>query len=138
MIDSDDEDEDDSDAPKSNDEDGEDGGVGVGDPFAISDEEDDEEEMAELRQRVLASRPFSNPSTDDKRPPERIQRTVPVPVDSDSESGSDLGDNDAFDNIIDATPVTDRTGINARQKAHKQAEASAIFSRSEVKAPKKW
>lgn len=137
VFDSDDEDEDDSDAPKSNDEDGEDGGVEVSDPLAISEEEDDEEEMAELRRRVLASKPFSNPSVEDKKMPERIARSVPVPVDSDSESGSDLGDNDAFDNIMDATPVTDRTGITAKQKMRKQAEESAIFSRSIINAPKK-
>lgn len=135
---SDDEDEDDFDAPKSDDEDGEDGGVEVGDPLVMSDEEDDEEEMAELRRRVLASKPFSNPSIEDKKPPEKIARMVSDPVDSDSESGSDLGDNDAFDNIIDASPVTDRTGINAKQKLRKQEEASAGFSRSVVNAPKKW
>ena len=140
VIDSDNEDEDDSDAPKSNDEDGEDGGVEIDDPLGLSDEEDDdEEEMAELRRRVLASKPFSNPNThDDKKPPERIARAVPVEVDSDSESGSGLSDNDAFDNIIDATPVTDRTGINAMQKMRRQAEASAVFLRSTVDAPKKW
>lgn len=137
-FDSDDEDEDDSEAPKSNDEDGEDGGVQIGDPLAMSEEEDDEEEMAELRQRVLASKPFSNPSTDDKKPPERIARPMHAPVDSDSESGSDLDDNDAFDNIIDATPVTDRTGITAKQISREQAKASAVFSRSVVDAPKKW
>ena len=138
VVDSDYEDDDDSDTPKSNDEDGEDGGVEVSDPLALSDEEDDEEEMAELRRRVLASKPFSNPSTEDKKAAEKIARTMPVLTDSDAESGSDLGDNDAFDNIINATPVTDRTGINAKQKLRKQAEASAIFSRSVVDAPKKW
>ena len=137
-LDSDDGDEDDSDAPQSEDDDGEDGGVEVGYPLAISDGEDDEEEMAELRRRVLASKPFSNPSVEDKKPPERIARTVPVLADSDSEPGSDLGDNDAFDNIIDAIPVTDRTGINAKQKLRRQAEASAVFLRSTVDAPKKW
>ena len=137
VVDSDDE-EDDSETPKSDDEDGEDGGVEIGDPLALSDEEDDEEEMAELRRRVLASKPFSNPSTEDKKRPERIARTVSVPVDSDSESGSDIGNNDVFDSIIDATPVTDRTGINSRQKLRRQEEASAVFSRSVVNAPKKW
>ena len=137
VVDSDDE-EDDSDAPKSDDEDGEDGGVEIGDPLAMSDEEDDEEEMAELRRRVLASKPFSNPSTEDRKPPEKIARMVSVPVDSDSESGSDMGNNDVFDSIIDATPVTDRTGINNKQKLRKQEEASAVFSRSVVNAPKKW
>ena len=140
VIDSDDdEDENDSDAPKSNDDDGEDGGVELDDTLTLTDEDDDAEEMAELRRRVLASKPFSNPTPhDDKRPPERIARAVPVPVDSDSESGSGLGDNDAFDSIIDATPVTDRSGINAKQKLRRQAEASAVFSRSAVDAPKKW
>ena len=137
VVDSDDE-EDDSDAPKSDDEDGEDGGVEIGDPLAMSDEEDDEEEMAELRRRVLASKPFSNPNTEDRKPPEKIARMVSVPVDSDSESGSDMGNNDVFDSIIDATPVTDRTGINNKQKLRKQEEASAVFSRSVVNAPKKW
>lgn len=136
VVDSDEEDEDDSDAPKSG-EDEEDGGVEVaGDPLAFSEDEDDEEEMADLRRRVLASKPFSNPSQGDKKPPERIVRTVPV--DSDSESGSDLGDNDAFDNIIDATPVTDRTGINAKQRLRKDGEGSVVFSRSVVNPPKKW
>lgn len=135
VVDSDDEDEDDSDAPNS--EDGEEGGVEVAsDPLALSDEEDDEEEMAELRRRVLASRPFSSSNKEDKKPPERIARAVPV--DLDSESGSDVGDNDAFDNIINATPVTDRTGINAKQRLRKDAEASVVFSRSVVDAPKKW
>ena len=136
MIDSDEEDEDDSDAPRSAGDD-EEGGVGItGDPLAISDEEDDEEEMADLRRRVLASKPFSNPSQEDKKPPEKIARS-PL-IDSDAESGSDIGNNDAFDNIIDATPVTDRTGITAKQRLRKDDEASAVFSRSVVNAPKKW
>ena len=136
IVDSEEEDEDDSDAPKSA-EDDEDGGVEVAvDPLALSEEEDDEEEMADLRRRVLASKPFSNPSQEDKKTPERVIRTVPV--DSDSESGSDIGDNSAFDNIIDATPVTDRTGINAKQRLKKGGDANAVFSRSVVDAPKKW
>lgn len=138
FIDSDEEDENDSDAPKGSDED-DDGGVEVsGDPYTISDEEDDEEEMTELRRRVLASKSFSAPNKEDKPPPEKTTRAVPVQVDSDEESGSELGNNDAFDNIIDATPVTDRTGINAKQRARKEGEASAVFSRSVVNAPKKW
>ena len=103
--------------------------------MALSEDEDDEEEMAELRRRVLASKPFTNPSREEKKPPEKVERTVPV--DSDSESGSDLADNEAFDNIIDATPVTDRTGINAKQRLRNDGEASAVFSRSVISAPKR-
>ncbi len=135
-LDSDDEDEDSSDAPRSEGDEDE-GGVNIaGDPLALSEDEDDEEEMAELRRRVLASKPFTNPSREEKKPPEKIERAVPV--DSDSESGSELADNEAFDNIIDAVPVTDRTGINAKQRLRNDGEASAVFSRSVISAPKKW
>ena len=145
IPDSDDSDEEeDSDARQSA-EDNEDGGVGItNDPLAFpSDPEDDDEaEMAELRKRVLASKPFSNPNHEDKKkPPERISRTmIPAVVDSDSESGSDIeGDNAVFDNIIDATPVTDRTGINAKERMRrKEGEGSSVvFSRSVIDAPKK-
>lgn len=118
------------------------GGVGVvNDPRALSSDSDDEEEMAALRARVLASKPFSNPKANDaKLQPEKISRPVPAqPLkESDAESGSDIGDNEAFDNIIDATPVTDRTGIQAKQRLRRADNASAVFSRSVVDAPKKW
>jgi pre-rRNA-processing protein TSR3 len=110
------------------------------DPFDISDDEDDEEEMAELRRRVLASKPFSNPTdSGQKKLPEKVSRPIPLKEDSDVEADSDNGDDDEFDNIINATPVTDRIGIQAKQKA-KTAEplASAVFSRTVVGAPKKW
>ena len=110
------------------------------DPFDISDDEDDEEEMAELRRRVLASKPFSNPTdTGQKQAPEKISRPVPLKDDSDVEPDSDNGEDDEFDNIINATPVTDRIGIQAKQRA-KASEplASAVFSRTVVGAPKKW
>lgn len=144
VIDSDEEDADegDSDAPgRSEDEDEEtDGGIVVGDlPASESDEED---EMADIRRRVLASKTFSNPVPDEDRPPpEKIPRAVPVLVDSDSEPGSGPEDNDAFDNIINATPVTDRTGINARERQRRKDDAanvSAVFSRTTIDAPKKW
>ncbi|KAF4637128.1 hypothetical protein G7Y89_g969 [Cudoniella acicularis] len=110
------------------------------DPFDISDDEDDEEEMAELRRRVLASKPFSNPKdTGQKLALEKISRPVPLKEDSEVEPDSDNGDDDEFDNIINATPVTDRIGIQAKQRA-KASEplASAVFSRTVVGAPKKW
>jgi pre-rRNA-processing protein TSR3 len=110
------------------------------DPFDISDDEDDEEEMAELRRRVLASKPFSNPiDSDQKQAPGKISRPVPLKDDSDVEPDSDNGEDDEFDNIINATPVTDRIGIQAKQRA-KASEplASAVFSRTIVGAPKKW
>lgn len=140
VVDSDEEDEEDSDAPKSVGDDDE-GGVEISDDLLpLSDAENDEEEMAELRRRVLASKPFSKPFSnlddEEKKPPEKIVRMVSV--DSDVESGSEIGDNDAFDNIIDATPVTDRIGIHAKQRLRTEGETSAVFSRSVVNAPRKW
>lgn len=110
------------------------------DPFDISDDEDDEEEMAELRRKVLAAKPFSNPQdTGQKKQPVKISRPVPLKDDTDIEPDSDNGDDDEFDNIIDATPVTDRIGINAKQRSKAEEPlASAVFSRTVVGAPKKW
>ncbi|MCJ1477077.1 ribosome biogenesis protein tsr3 [Lambiella insularis] len=148
MVDSDDEEEgsnndkegsEDSDA----DED-QDGGVGVSKSLLEDlDETDDEEEMAELRRKVLRSKAFATARPqDEKASPEKISRPVPLPVDSDAESGSDIGEADdvAFDNIINATPVTDRTGIQAKQRSKGAGDevVSAVFSRNVVGAPKKW
>ncbi|KAL8830110.1 MAG: hypothetical protein Q9170_005892, partial [Blastenia crenularia] len=105
--------------------------------------EDDEEEMIELRKRVLASKPFCNPSTDLKTQPERISRPpVTSPTDEDSDAESDVSgieDNSAFDNIIDATPVTDRSGIQAKQrlKEREPKKISASFSREDIGAPRR-
>ncbi|PNS21326.1 hypothetical protein CAC42_1105 [Sphaceloma murrayae] len=111
------------------------------DPYGLPPEDsDDEEEMAELRRRVLASKPFSNPKADDKPTPETI--TAPqaaLKVDSDAESGSDIGeDDDEFDNIMNAQPVTDRAGITAKQRQKQQDQLSATFSRAILTAPNKW
>lgn len=118
------------------------------DPYGLppSDSSDDEEEMAELRRRVLQSKPFANPKItadddDDKRQqPERIARTEPAPAeDSDAESASDVADDDDdFDNIINATPITDRAGITAKQRQRAQDQVSATFSRTVLSAPSKW
>ena len=134
------EDEDDSDVQGSQtDEESETGGVGLNQqPLDIPDDDDDEEEMAEIRRKVLASKPFADPLDDEKRAPQKIAQPKTMRVDSDAESGSDQEANDAFDNIIDATPVTDRTGIHAKQRMRSPQGNSVVFSRSTVSAPKKW
>ena len=109
---------------------------------------DDEEEMAELRRRVLASKPFSNPKPADpadRQAPDRIQRPsepVKLAEESDAELGSDIDalEDDEFDNIMNAAPVTDRTGITAAQRKRameKEGKLSATFSRTVVTAPGK-
>lgn len=110
------------------------------DAFDISEDEDDEEEMAEIRRKVLASKPFSNPKDAGQKPAlEKTARPVPLKEDSDVEPDSDNGDDEEFDNIIDATPVTDRTGIRAKERSRAiEPLHTATFSRTVVAAPKKW
>ena len=119
-----------------------DGGDGI--PVQISrtldlpeDDTDDEEEMAELRRKVLASKPFQEnsmaPSAPKQEMPEKVASHQTTP-DSDAESGSDNSDHDDFDNIINATPVTDRTGILAKQRMNDLETGS--FSRAVLSAPK--
>ncbi|KAL8785720.1 MAG: hypothetical protein Q9213_003187 [Squamulea squamosa] len=148
VLDSNDDESDDG-TESENDGDGnvaEEGGVSVT-PYSLDmpefEDDDGEQEMAEIRRKVLASKPFSNPSLNDKPEPQRMPLpTSPGQVESsdDAESGSDIGDNAAFDNIIDATPVTDRTGIQAQQrrKQSNTQKISASFTREKVAAPKKW
>ncbi|KAF2211908.1 hypothetical protein CERZMDRAFT_42153 [Cercospora zeae-maydis SCOH1-5] len=122
------------------------------DPYDLPPSDDDEEEMAELRRRVLASKPFSNPSKpslpdeEKKLEPERIQRPsgsekVELPEESDAESGSDIGgEDDEFDNIMNAAPLTDRAGITAAQRKRameKEGKLSATFSRAVLDASSK-
>ena len=113
------------------------GGVPLGLP---EDEEDEAEEMAELRRKVLASKPFSNPAPGEtsKAGPQQVLRNEPPLQDSQAESGSNDGDYDDFDQVANATPVTDRTGIVAKERQKKLDNTSASFSRTVVSAPQKW
>ena len=108
------------------------------DPFAISDDSEDEAQMAEIRQKILGSKAFQNPSVPDKEQPEKIAKPEPKYVDSDAESGSAGTEDEDFDNIINATTVTDRTGIKDIQRRRAQETVSASFSRTEISAPKRW
>ena len=110
---------------------------------------DDEEEMAELRRKVLASKPFAtelkqNDSVNSNAT-ESISLTSqkpPLQEDSDALSSSDAGDDAEFDNIINATPVTDRTGITAKERQkrldQRAGATTASFSRNVLNAPKRW
>jgi pre-rRNA-processing protein TSR3 len=119
-------------------DDDEGGGVGVDrDLLNLSSESDDEEEMADIRRRILQSKSFSNPNIDSRPQPERVSRPHPVvPIDSDPEPDSDAEDNSVFDNIIAATLVTDRTGLQAKRR-RKEAADEMGSSRSTGKASQK-
>lgn len=154
-----------SDTEEANEEDEEGGVVIPRDPLDLSSDTDDAEEMAEIRRRVLQSKPFSNPTpniSDSSKPQSsenktlhqghHLSNTVPAMTTHSNVSDSDLSDDEsndvddaAFDAIINATPVTDRTGILAKQQHQSrggsnrtQNTASASFSRAQVGAFRKW
>ena len=118
------------------------------DPYELPPESDDEEEMAELRRRVLQSKPFASlnkDDADDRKQPERVARPASPPPaiakssskdingidEEDLSDGSDSDDglDDDFDNVMRRGPVTDRIGINAKQKARaRDQEAKMVFA----------
>ncbi|EEH21346.2 hypothetical protein PABG_07865 [Paracoccidioides brasiliensis Pb03] len=135
------------DMPDSEDEDGEGSGEEDGEgeeearnstrnPYMLPEESDDEEEMAELRRRVLNSKPFTNIMTDEDGSKPQIEKTTRLVAeidagptrrlyddDNDRTNDDDKDDDDsnedkAFDEIINATTVTDRTGILAKQRRY--------------------
>jgi pre-rRNA-processing protein TSR3 len=107
--------------------------------------------MAEIRRKVLASKTFTNPNQqEDKKPAtipnphqhqQQFKPDTSVRPDSDNErSGSDddVDDDDEFDNIIEATPVTDRIGLAKLEKERSQAtRTTRTFSSNAVGAPYK-
>ncbi|TFB06906.1 Ribosome biogenesis protein TSR3 [Trichoderma ghanense] len=130
------------------------------DPYALSDDSDDDDAMAEIRRKVLASKTFTNPNPDnaeDKqkpstipRPQQRFKADLDIEPDSDNDAGggssdedggqgSDGDDDDEFDNIIAATPVTDRIGLEKLKKERARAAITTrTFSSNVVSAPSRW
>jgi pre-rRNA-processing protein TSR3 len=113
----------------------------VRDRFELPPESDDEEEMAELRRKVLNSRPFATfDDTDSKKIPERIVVNSPItPVNVAESALDDEGESDqqpseeeddAFDNIIKAAPVPDRSGIAAMEKSRNREKGMSATYRS--------
>lgn len=107
------------------------------DPFAISDDSDDEAEMEAIRRKILASKSFANPE-----PPKKTVETIAKPQgqykpDSDAEPDSDNGEeDDEFDNIIAATPVTDRIGLQKLEKERSRHTLTGTFSAASISAPR--
>ncbi|KAG5946764.1 hypothetical protein E4U53_006524 [Claviceps sorghi] len=134
------------------------------DPFDLTDDSDDEAAMEEIRRKVLASKTFSNPNPtpnpETEHEHEHKQKpkpaTIPNPYqrqhykvdldaqpDSDNETpsdddtnGSDAAADDDFDNILEATPVTDRIGLARLEKERRRAATtSTSFSANSLGAP---
>lgn len=113
------------------------------DPYALSDDDDEDAAMEEIRRKVLASKAFANPQAPDKKQPESMPRPQQyrpnADVEPDSDNGEDGEDNDDFDSIIDATPVTDRIGLAKLEKERSRATVTkATFSSNTVSAPTRW
>ncbi|KAG7112050.1 hypothetical protein HYQ44_010245 [Verticillium longisporum] len=110
------------------------------DPYALSDDSDEDAVMEEIRRKVLASKTFANPQASEKKKPETIARPQQLKPDSDVEPDSDNGeDDDDFDNIINATPVTDRIGLAKLEKERSQATVtSRTYSTNVTSAPGRW
>lgn len=116
------------------------------DPFAISDDSEDDAQMEEIRRKILASKPFQG-STVEKTEPKIAPETIPRPhqqlkpdsdVEPDSDNGSDAGDDAEFDDIINATPVTDRIGLAKLEKERaRYTTTTRTFSSSLVSAPRR-
>lgn len=123
------------------------------DPYGLPSDSDSDGAMEEIRRKVLASRTFANP--DEKKPLATIPRpTGRFSVDTDARPDSDnddagshdddddgdvAGRDDAFDEIMEATPVTDRVGL---QRLEREREKAAVvrgtFSSGAVNAPTRW
>ncbi|KAF1934985.1 DUF367-domain-containing protein [Clathrospora elynae] len=142
-----DDDDDDEEEEEGEGEEDEEDRIGPQNPYNLPESSDDEEEMAELRRRVLASKPFTNPAPkedddddeDEKKAPERIPRTEPAPktlkeeVEGEGDNDGDEQD-DEFDNFMAAQPTTDRTGIASKQRSKAMDGAyKATFSSGTVK-----
>jgi pre-rRNA-processing protein TSR3 len=146
IVDESDDDDEDEDGEGSDDDEDV---VDARNPYDLPESDDDEEEMAELRRRVLASKPFANPTKgsdavdnededdDGKKQPKRIARTEPAPKDEEDEgSAPDDGEDEDFDSFMNAQPTTDRTGITAKQRLKGQgSKISATFTSASLKAP---
>lgn len=106
------------------------------DRYALSDDSDDDM-MAEIRRKVLASKAFTNPdaSKTEKQKPETIARPQHQNA-SDAESGpvslddgeDEADDDDEFDQIIEATPNTDRLGLAKLKKERERAASGRTIS----------
>ncbi|PFH56988.1 hypothetical protein XA68_15667 [Ophiocordyceps unilateralis] len=128
------------------------------DPFDISSDSDadaDADAMAEIRRKVLASKTFSNLNADSTPATKAKPATIPRPqqrplmLDPDPQPDSDNGsssdshvdhddDDDAFDSIIDATPVTDKVGLAKLERDRSRAAVSSkTYSSRVLSAPRR-
>lgn len=123
------------------------------DPFAISDDSEDEAMMEAIRRKTLGSKTFAEKEISDddeaepahkhahkQQQPNHRRLSVDLAAQPDSDNGEDDDsegeDNDDFDDIIDATPVTDKIGLARLEKERAQAaRTTRTFSSNFISAP---
>ena len=103
------------------------------DRYELSDDsEDDAAAMAEIRRKVLASKAFADTGGDKKKPATipRPREQRPVSEEAESASGSevDAGGDDEFDQLIEATPNTDKLGLQRLKKERDRAASSKTIT----------
>lgn len=107
------------------------------DRFELPSSEEDEEEMAELRRMVLRSRPFNSASADGEPQkkstvvaisPDQSRDQKPTPQEVEDATEEDLDEDDAdFDAVMNATCVSDRSGIAAMEKSRTKEKLTARY-----------
>lgn len=98
------------------------------DRYALSEDSDDDA-MAEIRRKVLASKTFTDPEPAKK--PETIPRPQHPQDESDGESAQGSlgdGDDDEFDQLIEATPNTDKLGLAKLKRERERAASGKTIS----------
>ncbi|KAI9894190.1 MAG: ribosome biogenesis protein tsr3 [Vezdaea aestivalis] len=80
----------------------------------LPDDGYEDDEMADIRRRILQSKPFMECTDKRAESSTAISRSKPKLMQESSES--DAGEDEDFDNLINATVTTDRTGILARER----------------------
>ncbi|CAI6338898.1 unnamed protein product [Periconia digitata] len=133
-------------------------------PYNLPESSDDEEEMAELRRRVLASKPFANPNSkadddnddndsddddtkniDSKKPLKRLPKTETPPQPHTGKKTADGEDTDSDGDIDDVDNDEEFDSFMAAQpttdrtgiagKQRQKKLAAATFSSASLKAP---
>jgi len=100
-------------------------------PFAVPDDSEDAAEMEIIRRRILSSNMFQDTSdTAPKKSPQSIPRPAQPKEDTEPEpepelevdGSGDEGDDGDFDLLINATPTTDKVGLQklGRERARAQ------------------
>ncbi|KAK6537931.1 ribosome biogenesis protein tsr3 [Orbilia ellipsospora] len=106
--------------------------------YDLPPSDDESDDMADIRQKILNSKPFANPASEQK--PVKSDPTEDVEGDTDEEETSgEEEENGEEEEIYDAQPVVDRKDPRIKPARRKQRQGkkgfTASFSMTELSAP---